>query len=125
MAFSAGDHFKSRIAVPAPEAARLGKLVMFRSSNAAFYLRPVVPCMANLQSSGFRASNGRYGTYRQRGNSTNGMVRLFADNPPGTRDDRHPASASALGCSRQLIAELLVRHAELSSTWSGRSEAKI
>jgi hypothetical protein len=42
MAFSAGDHFKSRIAVPAPEAARLCKLVMFRSSNAAFYLRPVV-----------------------------------------------------------------------------------
>jgi hypothetical protein len=50
MAFSAGDHFKSRIAVPPPEAARLGDLVMFRSSNAPFYLRPVVLCMASIHS---------------------------------------------------------------------------
>jgi hypothetical protein len=38
---SVGDHFMSRIAVPVNGAARLGKLVMFRSSNAAFYLRPL------------------------------------------------------------------------------------
>jgi hypothetical protein len=41
MAFSAGDHFRSRITVPAPGAARLGKLLMFRSSNAALDFRPV------------------------------------------------------------------------------------
>jgi hypothetical protein len=32
--------FKSGIAVPAPEGAPLGKQVIFRFSNAAFYLRP-------------------------------------------------------------------------------------
>jgi hypothetical protein len=39
MIFSAADHFKSCIGVP--EGARLGKLVIFRSSKAAFYLRPL------------------------------------------------------------------------------------
>jgi hypothetical protein len=39
MTFSAADHLKSWIAVPAPKGARLGTLVIFRSSNAAFYLR--------------------------------------------------------------------------------------
>ena len=39
MAFSAADHLKSCIAVP--EGAPLGKLVIFRSSNAPFYFQPL------------------------------------------------------------------------------------
>jgi len=36
MTFSAGDHFRSPISVPALGIARLDKLVMFRISNAPF-----------------------------------------------------------------------------------------
>src|SRR5271168_47918 len=42
MPFSAADHFKSCVAVPAPEGGRLGRLVIFRSSKAAFYLGPLI-----------------------------------------------------------------------------------